>query len=81
MLAMCKYSPTLMKKTLAYSQLTRNLMQVLPQPLHCNCFGSSPETPHVWFDLSVFVAYAELALGDGVSSTGKCYGCKAATSS
>ena len=24
----------------------------------------------MWFDLSVFVAYAALALGDGVSSTG-----------
>jgi len=44
-------------------------MTVIAQPLHCGCFGSTPEHPHVWFDLAVFPAYAKLALGSGVSST------------
>jgi len=48
-------------------------MTVIAQPLHCGCFGSTPEHPHVWFDLAVFPAYAKLALGSGVSSTGCCY--------
>ena len=46
-------------------------MQVASQPIHCGCFGSSPESPHVWFDFAVFVAYARAILEDGVSSTGK----------
>jgi hypothetical protein len=44
---------------------------VVAQPVHCGCFGSSPESPHVWFNFAVFVAYARAVLEDGVFSTGK----------
>jgi len=44
--------------------------QVQPSPIHVGCWGQTPVTPQVWYDLEVMQMYSHLGLREGLSATG-----------